>query len=189
MEPQKKPKRNASGNWIGIIIFILVIAGPQIANVLSNLVNSISGGAVSLSPNMLIPLLILGAVLISALIGIGRAISSAGDTRSGPSSMPGSSIPRPSVPPYSSSPSSTGQRPAAPLPPRNFPSPSAPSSSSLPKSLRQNQQSSDLRPGQLPGPPRFEPIIDPRVLGLGVAGLLVFAVIFGVLFVLAGTTP
>ncbi len=186
MEPQKKPKRNASGNWIGIVIFILVIAGPQIANVISNLISSISGGAVSLSPNTLIPLLILGAVLLSALIGVGRALRSAGDTRAGPAPSRGSNMPRPPMSSPGSSAPGAGQRPAAPLPPRNF---SPPSSSSLPKSLQQNQQSSDLRPGQLPGPPRFEPIVDPRVLSFGLAGLLVFGVIFGLLFVFAGTSP
>jgi hypothetical protein len=186
MEPQKKPKRNASGNWIGIVIFILVIAGPQIANVLSNLVSSVSGGAVTLSPNTLIPLLILGAVLISALVGIGRAISSAGDTRTGPSASKGPWAP-PSAPQRSASPGSPAQRPSAPMPPRNFPPTS--SSPKSPSSSQPGRQSSDLRPGNLPGPPRFEPIIDPRVLSLGLAGLLVFAVIFGALFVFAGTMP
>jgi hypothetical protein len=183
MEPQKKPKRNASGNWIGIVIFILVIVGPQIANVISNLVSSISGGAVSLSPNMLIPLLILGAVLISALVGIGRAISSAGDSRPAPPGSYGSNMPRPPAPPHRES--TAGRNPPAPMSPRN----ASPPPSALPKSLQQHRQRSDLRPGQLPEPPRFEPIIDPHVLSFGLAGLLVFAVIFGALFVLAGITP
>lgn len=35
---------------------------------------------------------------------------------------------------------------------------------------------------QLPGAPRFEPIIDPRILLFGILGLIVIGFVFGVLF-------
>jgi hypothetical protein len=42
---------------------------------------------------------------------------------------------------------------------------------------------------RLPGPPRFEPIIDPRILGFGILGLFVFGGFFLVVLLLAGGMP
>lgn len=182
MEPQKNRKRNNSGNWIGIVIFLLVLLGPQIARVLSNLVSSISGGAVTLSPNLLIPLLILAVVIVSALITVGRAIGSRNQNRAGPGGSAGPMMRPPPNMSSGSSPYDAAKRASAPLPPRGLPR-------SAPPPWQQDRRSSDLRPGKLPGPPQFEPIIDPRVFAIGIAGLMVFGLIFAALFVLMGSTP
>jgi hypothetical protein len=40
-----------------------------------------------------------------------------------------------------------------------------------------------------PGPPRFEPIIDPRILTFGIIGLLAFGGIFLAILFFAGSLP
>ena len=42
---------------------------------------------------------------------------------------------------------------------------------------------------RLPTPPRFEPIIDPRILTFGIVGLLIFGAIFLAILFLAGSLP
>jgi hypothetical protein len=44
-------------------------------------------------------------------------------------------------------------------------------------------------PAPLPGPPRFEPIIDPRVLAFGIVGLLILGAFVLVALFLAGSMP
>ena len=152
MQEDNKRRR---GNWssaIGWLIFILVIAGGP----LLNLLRGAFGGTVNL-PSNLLPMLIGGLVLLSILVSVARSLSAArrgrNDTR-----LPTGSAP---MPPFGG--------PAAPRTP-----PPAPRAFTMPASSRKPT---------LPPPPRFEPVIDPKILALGIVGALVLAVL-AVLFVL-----
>jgi len=151
---QENKKRGV--NWsaaIGWLIFILVIAGGQ----LPRLLNTLSGGAISLPTNLL-PMLIGGLVALSILVSVVRSLGgsrrSRNDTR-----LP------------------TGN---APMPP--FAGPAAPR---MPPSTVMPQAYSPARREQrLPSAPRFEPVINPKILAIGiVGGLLLLA---GAALLLAG---
>jgi hypothetical protein len=151
MQEDNKRRR---GNWssaIGWLIFILVIAGGPLLNLLRGAL----GGAVNL-PSNLLPMLIGGLVLLSILVSVARSLGGArrgrGDTR-----LPTGSAP----PPFG--------EPAAPRMP-----PPAPRAFTMPATSR--------KPA-LPSPPRFEPVIDPKLLAFGIVGALVLAVL-AVIFVL-----
>jgi hypothetical protein len=152
MQEDNKRRR---GNWssaIGWLIFILVIAGGPLLNLLRGAL----GGAVNL-PSNLLPMLIGGLVALSILVSIVRSLGTArrgrGDTR-----LPTGTEP---MPPFGG--------PAAPRMP-----PPSPRAFTMPASSRQPT---------LPSPPRFEPVINPKILALGIVGALALAIL-AVLFLL-----
>ncbi len=167
--PERPPKKKNDFNWVGILIFLLLILGPQIGRVVSHLVSSISGGTVAIGTSSVLPLLIGGLVAITMLVVVGQAVrnvSRRGESRLPTSMSPPSTmrnnLPRPSSTPY-------GQ------------------SSQPPTARRQralDQRGFETRQQHLPKPPKFEPIISGKVLIIGVLGLLLLAVIFGVAFLL-----
>ncbi|HEU5099918.1 MAG TPA: hypothetical protein VFU22_12895 [Roseiflexaceae bacterium] len=141
---QENKKRG--GNWssaIGWLIFILVIAGGP----LLNLLRTALGGTINLPPNLL-PMLIGGLVALSILVSVLRSVGGSRprqrDTR-----LPTGSSP---LPPFGQ-PANPVIRPSAP--PRPYAPPSI-----------------DAR---LPSAPRFEPVINPKILAFGIVGLLVLA--------------
>ena len=136
-------KRGA--NWssaIGWLIFILVIAGGPLLNLLRNAL----GSAVNLPANLL-PMLIGGLVVLSILVSAVRSIAGSrrnqSDTR-----LPTGNAP---MPPF-----------AGPAAPRMPPSTIVP-------------QSPAARDQRLPSAPRFEPVINPRIVALGIVGVLILA--------------
>ncbi|HJZ47138.1 MAG TPA: hypothetical protein VKE41_08220 [Roseiflexaceae bacterium] len=147
--------RKRRANWssaIGWLIFILVIAGGPLLNLLRGAL----GGVVNL-PSNLLPMLIGGLVALSILVSVVRSLGGSrrgrGDTR-----LP------------------TGN---APMPPFAGPAgPSLPPSVSLPRTAiaRGGEQ-------HLPDAPRFEPLINPKILAVGIVGALVLA---GAALLLAG---
>jgi hypothetical protein len=152
---QNNKKRGA--NWssaIGWLIFILVIAGGP----LLNLLRSALGGAVNLPPNLL-PILIGGLVALSVLVSVLRSVGGS-RARQSDTRLPTGSMPPPPL---------TG--PAGPaLPPSaSTPRPYTPSGG-------------DTR---LPSPPRFEPVINPKILAVGIVGVLLLSgaalLVFGLL--------
>jgi hypothetical protein len=146
------------GSLIGWLIFILVIAGGP----LSGLLRRLSGGTLALPANLL-PFLIGGLVVLSVVVSAVRAMvrsgQSSGDVRLPTNTAP----PRPLNLP--GSPSAGPSRPPILSSPRAF---------VLPPSSRELQ---------LPQPPRFEPVINPTILALGIAGLVVLG---GIAFVILG---
>jgi hypothetical protein len=152
MERQRKPR--GGNNWIGLVIFLVVMFGSPLSSFVSGLIFQATG--VSVSSGVLVIGLIVVAVAVSL---VGSAVRSAGrfnigsETRlpSGPTSAPQMSAP-PSRP--------------AQLPP--------------------SMSGSGLPPAQLPGGPRYEPVINPRILAIGVAGLLLFGVIFLAILAMSG---
>ena len=152
MEENNKKRGTNWSSAIGWLIFILVIAGGPLLNLLRGAL----GGAVSL-PSNLLPMLIGGLVLLSILISVARSLGGARRGRSD-TRLPTGAEP---MPPF-------GGPAVPPMPP---PSPRA---FTMPPSSRQPA---------LPSPPRFEPVINPKILALGIVGALVLAVL-AVLFLL-----
>lgn len=152
---QQNNKRRKA-NWssaIGWLIFILVILGSR----LPSIVQSLSGGAITL-PSNLLPMLIGGLVALSVLVSVVRSVGGS-RARQSDTRLP------------------TG----SPTPPFAGPAgPALPPSASLPRPYL--PASGD---GRLPSAPRFEPVINPKILAFGIVGVLVLAgaalLVFGLL--------
>lgn len=160
------------GGWIGWLIFIFVVFGSRFLPPLANWLSQLTG------LNITVPMLI-GAVVILAVVGsvgsslarqLGRA-RGAGDTRL-PTTL---SPPPPTMPSRSGAPAPRSSAPPRPV--------QLPTSSNLPRPrLPTGEQ-------RLPGAPRYEPIIDPRILAFGVVGLLVLGGFFFLALLIAGSMP
>jgi hypothetical protein len=158
--------------WIGWLIFILLIFGGRFLPPIANWLSQVTG--LQITPPMLIVaaigLSIVGSILGSVMRQAGRA-RGANETRlptppplSGDNTMRTGTIIRPPTPSQSSVklPNTTTRLPSSRLP------------------------SGEQR---LPSPPRFEPIIDPRVLTFGILGLLGLGAFFLVVLFLSGSLP
>lgn len=73
MAPPEEKKKKGS-NWIGALIFFLIFAGPAIVRSISNLLSQVSGGTISLGPNI-IPVIVF---LVIVLVIISRVFSAVG---------------------------------------------------------------------------------------------------------------
>jgi hypothetical protein len=151
MQGNNKKRRANWSSVIGWLIFILVVAGGP----LLNLLRSALSGVVNLPANLL-PMLIGGLVALSILVSVVRSLG--GSRRGqGDSRLPTGNVP---MPPF-----------GGPAPPRMPPSTIVPQSGS-----------SAGRDQRLPSAPRFEPVINPRLIALGVVGVLLLvgaALLFG----------
>ncbi|MEP7189309.1 MAG: hypothetical protein ABI901_08985 [Roseiflexaceae bacterium] len=148
---ENNKKRGASwSSVIGWLIFILVIAGGPLLNLLRNAL----GGTVNL-PSNLLPILIGSLVVLSMLVSAVRSMAGSrrnqSDTR-----LPTGNAP---MPPFAG--------PAAPRMPPSTIMPQFPVG----------------RDQRLPSAPRFEPVINPRIVALGIVGVLLLA---GAALLLAG---
>jgi hypothetical protein len=159
------------GGWIGWLIFIVVVFGSRFLPPLANWLSQLTGLPIT------VPMLIGGLVVLAVVASVGSSLAQqvgkargAGDQR-----LPTTLSAPTSAPPRSSTPT----RPSAPPRPLQLP----PSSASLP---RPRLPSGEQR---LPGPPRYEPIIDPRILAFGIVGLLFLGGFFFLALLLAGSTP
>ena len=141
-------------NWsslIGWVIFVLVIAGGP----LSNLLRRVLGGAITLPANLpsLIPLVIGGLIVLSIVVSALRAFGNSG--RAGGAPRLPTELGSPSRLPSTPMPPFGGQR--GPLSPPVIPR-------------------SPLPPGSAPqqrlSVPRFDPVINPAILVVGILGLL-----------------
>ena len=153
MQEKRKPKFNW-GSVLGWLIFILVIGGTQI---LPPIWRALSGGGIP--PSYLLSYLIGGLVALSIVVSVARSIIQAsarrGDTRLPTGTPTRTNAP---MPPFGGSSTSTGM-PAAPrLPPP----------ASLPRQVRLGAPNE----ARLPPKPRFEPIVNPIVLTVGLVGLV-----------------
>jgi hypothetical protein len=150
---QENKKRGASwSSAIGWLIFILVVAGGP----LLNLLRASLGGVINL-PNNLLPILIGGLVVLSILVSAVRSMAGSrrnqSDTR-----LPTGNAP---MPPF-----------AGPAAPRMPPSTTVP-----------QPYSPAGRDQRLPSALRFEPVINPKIVALGIVGVLLLA---GAALLLAG---
>ena len=142
MQENNKKRGTSWSSVIGWLIFILVVAGGPLLNLLRNAL----GGAVNL-PSNLLPTLIGGLVALSILVSVVRSLGgsrrSQGDTR-----LPTGNAP---MPPFGG--------PAAPRMPPRMTVPQSPAG----------------RDQRLPSAPRFEPVINPKIVALGIVGVLLLA--------------
>lgn len=168
MRDNRERGRINLGALIGWIIFILIIAGGP----LFSLLRRVSGGAISLSANIL-PILIGAMVVLSVIVSAVRALNNSararGDTRLPTDAGTSPRSTNTPMPPFGGA---TGTSRGAPVPPPS------PRGFTLPPSSR---------PVQMPQAPRFDPLINPAVLLIGVLGLLVLGGV--ALFALAGNIP
>lgn len=199
-ERQQQPRINW-GSIIGWLIFFAVIAGGPLLNALRNAL----GGAVPISPNLL-PFIILGLVILGALVSIVRGIARRSErhaTVNQPSSQPRSvRSPFPStyqpatynddarLPQSVQSPFPSAYQPATYNDIPNLPQPvRSPFPSSTPDlewhDIQVRRMSlSDQR--ALPAPPRFDPIISPVGVIVGITGLIVLG---GIALFVFGIAP
>ncbi|MFN8570274.1 MAG: hypothetical protein U0Z44_22660 [Kouleothrix sp.] len=162
MQDRKKKTFNW-GSAIGWVIFVLAIAGGPILNVLRRAF----GSSLALPANLL-PLLIGGLVALSVLVSgcsLGRPL---GQQRGGGAHLP-TGARRPSR-------ARRRRRRESRPPPRPASTPSMPS-------MPRTGAAGEVR---LPSAPRFEPIISPAILAVGLLGLLVLGGLALVLLRVAG---
>jgi hypothetical protein len=152
MQENNKKRGTSWSSAIGWLIFILVVAGGPLLNLLRGAL----GGVVNLPANLL-PMLIGGLVALSILVSVVRSLGGSrrrqNDTR-----LPTANAP---MPPF-----------AGPAAQRMPPSTIVPQS-----------YSPAGRDQRLPSAPRFEPVINPKILALGIVGVLLLA---GAALLLAG---
>jgi hypothetical protein len=166
MTPDNRKRRRP--NWssaIGWIIFLLIVAGQPIYRLL----RSVLGGNLALPGNLssLIPIAIGGLVVLTVVVAALRAIGNA--TRSSSPQLP-TELGRPVRPPSAPMPPFGGRPPQPPAIP-------APRAFTLP---------SGSAPPQRLSAPRFDPLINPLILAIGVLGLLVLGGAALFLFALGG---
>lgn len=166
--------KRGGNNWVGFVVFFVLVFGSQIFPPLARWLTQVSGVPISQT-------MIYGAVVVLGLIlpAVVSAISSVrmpgngGDTR-----LP-TQLGRPI------------QLDQPPMPAERLPDwarPNKPTKLDPPPTVGQlpNRTQQKLPTGQLPrlGKPQFEPIINPRVLTIGLVGLICFGLIFGLLIIL-----
>jgi hypothetical protein len=151
-------RKTSELNWravIGWLVFLLVLlAGP-----LSSFARRMFGGSFPSNLWGYLPLIIGGLVILSFAISAVRAF---GQSRTGGAPRPPSSplppVSGPQLPPAWTAP--TSQQP--PLPP-GAPGPQLPPASPTTPARQQSPLS----------PPQFDPLISPKILLLGILGLLI----------------
>lgn len=154
--------RRGGSSWIGWLIFIFLVFGSRFLPPIAAWLSQITG------------LPITTPILIAAVVGLG-VIASIVSSVIKESTKPGGPT-QPRIP--------TGQEPS--LPPRPF---TPPQSSGRPRSVSTSDVTRMRLPTgeqRLPGPPRFEPIIDPRVLTFGIFGLFIVGGLFFLALLLSG---
>lgn len=160
-------RRSGGTGWLGWVIFIVLIFGSRFLPPLANWLSQQTG--IPISPGALVATIIglsVALTIVSSVIGEINRNRPQGDTR-----LP------------------TGQPPAgrAPVVPPPQPPPQPPTTLRTPSLPRPSRLPSGEQ--RLPPPPRFEPIIDPRVLTFGIIGLVVFGGFFLAVLLLSGALP
>jgi hypothetical protein len=156
----------------------LIIFGSQIVGPFSQLIAQLSNNAIIINPRTLLPLLILGLVVLSVISSVVRALFNA--PRRNDTYAP-TTIAPPSLP-------SSPQRPGTPSASTRR-EPVWPSTPSLPSGMERSRLGGDMGSQQLPQAPKFEPIVDPKILSFGILGLLVLGGFLFVVFLLSGPLP
>jgi hypothetical protein len=168
MTPDNRKRRGF--NWssaIGWIIFLVIVAGGPLLRFL----RSALGSNLALPANLpaLLPFVIGGLVVLTVVVAALRAIGNA--TRSSGPQLP-TDLGQPMRPP------------SMPMPPFGGTMPRQPPAASSPRSFTMPPGSA---PQQRLSAPRFDPLINPLILIVGIIGLLVLG---GVgLFLLAQGGP
>ncbi|NCC32537.1 MAG: hypothetical protein EOM24_11030 [Chloroflexia bacterium] len=164
-------QRSGGGGWIGWLIFLLVIFGSRFLPPVAQWLSQVTG--FSITTPMLIGVLVGLGVLVSIVSSIIQETNKEQPPGTGMPPMPtgqprrgGANGPTISVPPTSAS----------------SPFPTAPHSG-LPQAHLPSGGPPRLKP------PQFEPIIDPRVLVIGIVGLVLMGGVFVLIVLVAPALP
>lgn len=151
--------------WIGWLIFLFILFGFRLLAPLANWLSQVTG--LPITPPLLFIAIIALAVMVSF---VNSLIRSAGRSGGGSDTRLPTSLPVPSS-------STDSQTISSPSPP--------------PVTLSGNPPPAQLTLGeeQLPRPPKFEPIIDPRIFAAGIAGFVILGALAFLFLVLAGALP
>jgi hypothetical protein len=204
---QRAKKKNGGGNWIGILIFLLVIGSqfiPQLLNNLSGILGPATTQQLSAVLPSLVPFFIIGLIILSIVVpvimavgrGLGRLSESGSDTSYTATGYTASSSQGSGMPQLPSSPFGVPNLPTSQGPfPRGvhlgqsrFENANS-SLSQLPRGVNMEiPRGIDMERLSARGTPQryttpgFEPIIDGKVLTYSIVGMLMFG---GVLLLLA----
>jgi hypothetical protein len=154
----QRKRRNSNNNWIGTLIFLMIVFGSTLSRFIVGVIFGATG--VLVDSNLVFIGLIILAVAVSVFGSLARGL---GRINSGSESK------LPTIP--SIQPPTFGAGSSSSTPPPTF------GAGSLPPQMEQTQ---------LPGSPRYEPVIDPRVLVFGIVGLIVFGIVFLVILSVTG---
>jgi hypothetical protein len=202
---QDKSTSKKSANWIGILLFLLIFAGPQIIGAIGKVISQ-AGGSTVLIANSIIPLIIGGLVVLTVLVSIMRALGRASQKR-----MNGSihesleeytSSHKQSFPTHRSSTLSPSQRS------HSISHISSSSYDTSPRSVdldwdnieaffdedsrrmaEKLRSSTRTTTANLPKAPRFEPVVSGKVVAFSILGMLVVGGALAVAFVLTILIP
>ena len=170
MMPNNRKRRQFNlSSLIGWLIFILVIAGGPILNLLRR----VFSGVVTLPANLTswLPIAIGALVVLSVVVSALRALNNANRGANTPTRLP-TELGRP-APPNASMPPFGGQASRSQrLPTNPPPGPFTPPGNAPPPQLSQ---------------PRFDPLFNPAIIAVGMVGLLVLGGL--ALFVLGQGAP
>lgn len=163
-------RRRGGSGWLGWVFFFLLIFGSRLAPPVANWLSQVTGLNITPSGVMgTLALLYIGSLIIGPILG--AVLRNAGGESDAPT-----------IPQQNSSPSQ------APFPSAGTPSGprmSPPSTPQLPR-----QAPAKLPPitsAKVPGAPRWEPIIDPRILIFGIIGVIVLGGFLLVALLFAGS--
>jgi hypothetical protein len=167
-------QRNRAANWIGPVVFIILVLGSRIFPPLSAWLTQVTGVPISTGALYAgaVILGIVGPALVSA-IGAARQRLPTGETRL-PTQLPPPMVPgQPPVP---------VERLPEWMRPSKAPQMGPPPSINMPAWMKPN-----LPSGQPPrlGKPQFEPMIDPRVVTISLFGIGGFVLLFALLVALS----
>lgn len=159
------------GSWIGWLIFLFLVFGVRFLPPVATWLSQVTGLTIT------VPMLIMAVVGLTLVVSIVGAVTRTIGEARGPDAtdLPTTTI----KPPMPTAPS---------LPPPKLPKASSPWPTSAPSSeLPRAHMPSGKQ--QLPRPPRFEPIIDPRILLFGILGIAVLGGLVLLFLFLSGALP
>lgn len=165
--------KRGGGGWIGWLIFFFLVFGSNFLPPVASWLTQVTGIPIS-APMIIVGMIVLSVVWSVASSVITQVLRSRGANES---SLP----PPPTMAPPSARSAPPPSRPAPPPPTIRLPPPSSAGGLQRPR-LKAGEQ-------RLPGPPRFEPIIDPRILTFGIVGMAILGVFFVVVLALSGSLP
>lgn len=172
VDQKKRPKN--SFDWVGIVVFLVIVFGSQFAAQLSQLIFLATG--VRVGSTVLLPIIIVFAVVFPMIVSGLRSL--------GRSAEGGSSFPPMSQPPMA---------PPTRVPPANpmaIPPPTAPQPLLRPPAPTSNSASlGDMSRQYMPKPPAFEPVINPMVVAWLIGGVVLFGAILFFIALTAGMLP
>jgi hypothetical protein len=199
-QPQKKKK---GMNWLGTLLVILVLVGPQILGALSQILSQITGGPVALS-NSLLPLIIVGLLVLIVMSTIVRAIGNAVNQSESSSATlesitsqrssiaqpaPRTSTQRTMDERLSAARSSTTMHSAPDIDWQDIEAMLQEGTPRTPTGVNPTAARYLSSVNDLPRSTRFEPLISGKVLAYSLAGALVLGGSLALVVVLAGFTP